>query len=212
MEREENINLTAFTPIKGSTVQNSSPVKNRSVPGKAYINFWIDVIAFLAYFICTVSGAALMRIQHGAFHSTGNTGVGLLNDELFWGLPGYEWAHLHNLTGWILVVLIIVHIAMHWRRTFRAGYAVIFLNFLICTVSGAALMLISHNKYGTGTGSLNGELFWGMPAYEWAHLHNLTGWIFVAFAVVHIVRYHRWIARMGFRALRPGKAYRKNRS
>ncbi|AKB80651.1 hypothetical protein MSBR3_0073 [Methanosarcina barkeri 3] len=207
MEREENTNLTAFTPIKGSKVLKNSPVKNRFVPGKAYLNFWIDLMAFLSFFICTVSGAALMRIEHGAFHSSGYTRAGLLNDELFWGLQGYEWAHLHNLTGLILVALIIVHIAMHWRRTLRAGYAVVFLNFLICTVSGAALMLISNSKYGTVTGSLNGELFWGLPGYEWAHLHNLIGWIFVVFAVIHIVRYHRWIARMSIRALHPGRTY-----
>lgn len=73
-------------------------------------------------------------------------------------------------------------------------------------------MLISHNTYGVGTGSLNGELFWGMSTYEWSHLHNLTGWIFVAFAVIHIVRYHRWIARMGIRALHLESANGKNRS
>jgi hypothetical protein len=203
--------LEDFALKQDNTVLKGVPAKNRFWPRKAYINFWIDAAAFLTFAICTVSGAALLRVSHRAHHSIYNTGAGLPS-EFFWGLPGYEWAHLHNLTGWILVALIIVHIAMHWRRTFRAGYSVVFLNFLICTVSGAALMLISHNKYGTGTGSLNGELFWGMPAYEWAHLHNLTGWIFVVFAVVHIVRYHRWIARMGFLALRPGKAYRKNRS
>jgi hypothetical protein len=132
MEREEeNINLTDTALRKGNRVLKSSPVKNRFVPGKAYINFWIDLIAFLSFIICTVSGAALMRIQHSAHHSIYNTGAGLLNSELFWGLPGYEWAHLHNLSGWVLVALIIVHIALHWRRTFRAGYAVVFLNFLI---------------------------------------------------------------------------------
>jgi cytochrome b561 len=212
VEREENINLTDFDLIKSNKVLKSSPVKNRFVPGKAYINFWIDFIAFLSFIICTVSGAALMRMQHGAFHSSGYTRAGLLNDELFWGLPGYEWAHLHNLTGWILVALIILHIAMHWQRTFRAGYAVFFLNFLICTVSGAALMLLSQNNYGTGTGSLNGELFWDLPGNEWAHLHNFIGWIFVVFAIIHIVRYHRWITRMGIRALHLGNASGKNKS
>lgn len=51
MEREENTNLTAFAPIKGSKVLKNSPVKNRFVPGKAYLNFWIDLhgLPFLLY-------------------------------------------------------------------------------------------------------------------------------------------------------------------
>jgi hypothetical protein len=209
MEAKDNIKLSDFAFKKDSTVLKSAPAKNRFWPGKAYINFWIDAAAFLAFFICTVSGAALMRISHRAHHGIDDTGAGLLNSELFWGLPGYEWAHLHNLTGWIFVALIIVHIAMHWRRTFRGGNSAVFLTFLVCSVSGAALMIISHNEYSTGTGSLNGEMFWGLTGYEWAHLHNIIGWIFAALAVIHIARYRRWICRMAFHALYPGSAYRK---
>jgi hypothetical protein len=204
--------LKDFALKKNNTMLKVVPAKNRFWPEKAYINFWIDAAALLTFVICTVSGAALLRVSHRDHHSIYNTGAGLPNSEFFWGLPGYEWTHLHNLTGWILVALIIVHIAVHWRRTFRVGYSMVFLSFLICTISGAALIRISYNKYGTGAGSLNDELFWGMPSYEWAHLHNLTGWIFVAFAVIHIVRYHRWIARMGIRALHLGSANGKNRS
>jgi hypothetical protein len=199
MDAKDNINLSDFAFKKDCTMLKSAPAKNRFRPGKAYINFWIDAAAFLTFFVCTVSGAALLRVSHRAHHSIYNNGAGLLNSELFWGLPGYEWAHLHNLTGWILVALIIVHIAMHSRRVFRGGNSLVFLTFLICTVSGAALMLDSHNEYSTGAVSLNEELFWGLPGYEWAHLHNIIGWIFVALAVVHIARYHRWIARMGVR-------------
>ena len=52
------------------------------------INFWIDALAFLSFTICAISGYALMKGDH-------------------------MWGHLHNLAGWILVALVIVHLITH---------------------------------------------------------------------------------------------------
>ena len=52
------------------------------------INLWIDALAFLSFLICAISGYAMMVGEH-------------------------SWGQLHNLTGWILVALVIVHLITH---------------------------------------------------------------------------------------------------
>lgn len=117
MEMEENANLSTSALMKDDAAKKCAPAKNKFRPGKAIINFWIDAMAFLTFLTCTVSGAALMRISHGEY----GTEAGLLNNELFWGLPSNEWGHLHNLIGWISVALVVIHFTMHWRWIARVG-------------------------------------------------------------------------------------------
>jgi hypothetical protein len=52
------------------------------------MNFWIDALAFISFVVCTITGYAMMEGEH-------------------------MWGHLHNLAGWILVALILVHMVIH---------------------------------------------------------------------------------------------------
>ncbi len=70
-----------------------------------------------------------------------------------------------------------------------------FLTFVICAVSGWALMAIHPIEYVDGMGLLNSDVLWGISRFEWLHLHNIIGWIFVALVVVHLVMHWRWIVR-----------------
>lgn len=58
------------------------------------INFWIDALAFISFVICTITGYAMMEGEH-------------------------MWGKLHNLAGWILVALVILHLISHrsWIAT-----------------------------------------------------------------------------------------------
>ncbi len=85
--------------------------ENRSPLCKAGINFWIDALAFLTLLITAVSGMALMRISNGEY----DIEVSLLNEQIIWGLSHFEWLHLHNIIGWIFVILMVVHMVMHRR-------------------------------------------------------------------------------------------------
>ena len=99
--------------------------KKKSRISRAGTNFWIDALASLAFVICTVSGWMLMDDR------SGETGVqtGLMSTDVFWGLTRFEWEHLHNHSGWILVALVIVHFITHrswisWMisRSIRPGH------------------------------------------------------------------------------------------
>lgn len=92
MKIEENANLSTSASMQDGTAQKCAPAKNKFRPIKAIINFWIDTVTFLTFLICTVSGAALRCLLRGE----NITEAGLLNKELFWGLPSYEWGNLHN--------------------------------------------------------------------------------------------------------------------
>lgn len=88
----------------------------RSRHFKAGVNFWVDVLAFLTFVICAVSGWALMAI-HPIDYSVE---MGLLNSDMLWGISRFEWLHIHNIIGWIFVALVVAHLAMHWRWVIRA--------------------------------------------------------------------------------------------
>ena len=102
---DQGENTSTFASAKKSVTQKCAPAKNKFRSSKARINFRIDTITFL---ICTISGTVLMRISHGD-----GAGTEFSNQKLFWWLPSDEWAHLHNLIGWISFALVAVHIVMH---------------------------------------------------------------------------------------------------
>jgi hypothetical protein len=81
---------------------------------RAGMNFWIDVIAFLIFVICAISGYAIMEGEH-IRPSENSAETELINANAFWGIGLFIWAHLHNFTGWMLVALVIVHLITHRR-------------------------------------------------------------------------------------------------
>jgi hypothetical protein len=91
-------------------------VKKKSRQSRAVFNFWIDLLAFLTFLISTISGLALMRSPGGHGPELADVAnVGLPNANLLWGLSRFEWQHLHTQISIICVVLIAVHLVMHWR-------------------------------------------------------------------------------------------------
>ncbi len=113
----EKIETARIETVKREGIaHDGSPAKKRSQLGKAGINFWIDILAFLTFLICTVSGWALMAIRPGEHGAQ----TGLLSSEVLWGISRFEWMNLHNLIGWIFVALVAVHLVMHWRWVVRA--------------------------------------------------------------------------------------------
>lgn len=91
---------------------------NSSISRRIRINFWIDFLAFLSFVLCAVSGYAIMGEEHGP-RGEGNIGTASTNadessdesSEASFRL----WSHLHLLTGWILVALVIAHTITHRR-------------------------------------------------------------------------------------------------
>ncbi len=98
-------------PAKDDAAPDGNRPGKSPVSHKAGSNFRIDVLAFLTFLITTASGMALMRI-HPNEHSAQ---VGLLNEQIIWGLSIFEWQHLHTIIGWIFVALVAIHLITHRR-------------------------------------------------------------------------------------------------
>jgi len=88
-------------------------VKN-DMSRRARINFLIDTLAFLSFAVCAISGYAIMGGEHVPPGENG-TETELMNADIFWGIALREWAHIHLLTGWILVALVLMHMITHRR-------------------------------------------------------------------------------------------------
>jgi preprotein translocase subunit SecG len=78
------------------------------------LNLLIDVISFFAFLASTISGLVLWQVFPGGGYGF-RGGRGLVSEPLFWGLSHHDWLNLHNLTSLLLVALIVLHIALHWR-------------------------------------------------------------------------------------------------
>jgi hypothetical protein len=101
-------------------------------------------------------------------------------------------------------------------RISRAGInfwidALAFLAFVICTVSGWTLMDVSPGENGAETGLMSAEILWGLTRFEWEHLHNHSGWIFVALVIMHLIIHWRWVSRTISGSIRPGREHENDK-
>jgi hypothetical protein len=91
---------------------------NNSISRRIKINFWIDFLAFLSFALCAVSGYAIMGEEHGP---RGESNIGTVSTNADESSDESSessfrlWSHLHLLTGWILVALVIAHTITHRR-------------------------------------------------------------------------------------------------
>lgn len=78
------------------------------------LNLLVDVVSFFAFLASTISGLVLWQVLPGGEYGF-RGGQGLVLEPLFWGLSHQDWLNLHNQTSLLLVALIVLHIALHWR-------------------------------------------------------------------------------------------------
>ncbi len=102
---------TSITPANNDVAPDDNRLMKSPASHKAGTNFRIDILAFLTFLITSVSGMALMRVHPGERSAQ----VGLLDEQIIWGLSIFEWQHLHTIIGWIFVALVAIHLITHRR-------------------------------------------------------------------------------------------------
>ena len=65
-------------------------------------NIIIDILAFIAFIFSALSGIVLLWIAPRG----GSTFLGLLKNG---------WTGIHNISSMILIILVIIHIILHWN-------------------------------------------------------------------------------------------------
>ena len=75
---------------------------------RATVNFIVDAIAFLAFVCLTVTGFVIKYAPHG--RPGGGPGL----SENWLGVPHHAWGEIHFVASVVFVVLVLVHIVLHW--------------------------------------------------------------------------------------------------
>ena len=73
---------------------------------KPKINYFVDFLAFVSFFVTSVSGIAKIFMPSGVRQ-------GRLQE--FWGISKGTWSEVHDFFGILLVILVLVHIILHWN-------------------------------------------------------------------------------------------------
>ena len=71
---------------------------------KIVVNFWLDILIFVVFIGMTSTGVLLLGVPYGF-------GGAIL------GLPRHDWGDLHWVLSLLFVILIVIHLALHWSWT-----------------------------------------------------------------------------------------------
>lgn len=74
---------------------------------KIKLNYTIDFLAFIFFAISAVSGLAMLIFMP--------SGVRQGRLQEFLGIQKGVWAGIHNWSGIILIILIVIHFILHWE-------------------------------------------------------------------------------------------------
>ena len=78
---------------------------------QARLNFSLDGLLFIAFFLASLSGLVAWLIVPGGGYRGGRNPY--YNATLF-GLTHHSWNNLHLWTGLAMMAIVIVHLALHW--------------------------------------------------------------------------------------------------
>lgn len=76
------------------------------------LNFSLDTLLFMAFFLTSLSGLVLWLALPGGGHRGGRN---LFFRADFLGLTRHDWSDLHLWAGLAMIVILTVHLALHWR-------------------------------------------------------------------------------------------------
>ena len=87
---------------------------------KSKINYIVDVLMAISFFVAAITGLVMFfflpsGVQRGGYQE-------------FLGIIKHIWVDIHNWAGIILIILVIIHLILHWNW-------VVFMTINICSKS-----------------------------------------------------------------------------
>ena len=79
---------------------------------KVKVNAIVDIIMFAVFVPCVYSAFVLKFVLTINRMMGANTPTGSL---MHLGLKRWQWRSMHDITGWIFIVLVIIHLLLHLR-------------------------------------------------------------------------------------------------
>jgi len=74
---------------------------------KSKINYIIDFLAFISFFVTAISGLVIKIFMPSGVRQ------GRLQEYL--GIQKATWSQIHDWFGILLIIFVIIHIALHWN-------------------------------------------------------------------------------------------------
>lgn len=183
-------------------------MQKRQLSSRTRNNWLIDAAVFLGGILAALTGIYFLYLPSGGYRGGRNPAYGL--QILF---ERHTWSDLHVVTGLVMVVAVAAHFAIHWQwvtmmarrvanalRTRESGLsrgarqnlildAVVAVSFVICALSGIALLLVPE---GSGAGSSPARIAWDMA-------HTWSGVLLIGSAVIHLAIHWRWVKNVTLR-------------
>lgn len=75
------------------------------------LNLINNIATFISFIISTISGLALLEAPGGHGYQGGSNAPG---DQLLLGVGHHDWSGIHTISSIVLVILVALHIALHW--------------------------------------------------------------------------------------------------
>jgi hypothetical protein len=161
---------------------------------RSKLNFWLDVILFVSFFITIAS------LVGGGRRGAVDTNTPIQQTRVM----------VHYVAGSLMLLGSALHIALHWEwvkavviraprklagrvRTNRGIDIVLFLLFTLCGVTGWVVWPVAEIIPGPFRLSLK----------DWSDVHRLTGMIMFLILVFHLVLHWKWVLATARRYLKP---------
>ncbi|MBC8265213.1 MAG: DUF4405 domain-containing protein [Anaerolineales bacterium] len=175
-------------------------------------NKWLlAAVVFLSGLVAALSGIYFLFVPSGGYQGGRNPTYGVT--ILF---SRHTWDDLHAWGGVLMIVVAVVHFAIHWRwvkvmskRTVKALFSreaklakgprlnvainlVIAVSFLLTAVSGIYLLFAPTGGFQGGRNAGWDPMFL-FSRTTWDLIHTWAGVVFIGAAVVHFWIHWRWI-------------------
>ena len=180
--------------------------KRKGLSTQTRRNWLIDAALFVGGILAALSGVYFLFVPSGGYQGGRNPlyGVTILFSR-------HTWDALHTWAGVAMIVVAVVHLAIHWRwvkmmatrvanaiRTRGAGLSkgarlnvainlVVAISFVLVSVSGIYFLLWPAGG--------NSETVWDM-------IHTWSGVAMIAATVVHLAIHWRWVKNVTVRLMR----------
>lgn len=184
----------------------------RAIRGR---NKWLlFAIVFLSGLVASLSGIYFLFLPSGGYEGGRNPWYGVT--ILF---SRHAWEDLHAWGGVLMIVVAVVHFAIHWRwvkvmskRTVKALFSretklakgprlsvavnlVIAVSFLLTAVSGIYFLFAPSGGFEGGR-NIGWDPMFLFSRTTWDLIHTWAGVAFIGAAVVHFWMHWRWIKNM----------------
>jgi cytochrome b subunit of formate dehydrogenase len=169
-------------------------------------NWLIDAAVLVGGILAALSGIYFLFVPSGGYRGGRNPAYGL--QILF---ERHTWSDLHTWTGVLMIAAVVIHLSIHWRwvkmmagrvvdilrdgkvRMSQGAWrnlalnALVAVGFVICAVSGIALLFLPSGGHGAQQA---GFVF---SRTTWDVIHTWSGVVLIAAVTVHFAIHWRWV-------------------